>query len=415
MTDVGIKGTEQLRLAKLGVLEFFSGNIALMAADNMVFDAVDMIGVMPTFEKAREMMDAYGPVVAKHMAEQFNVKLLMTWPNPAQVIYCKPEIGGVADIKGKKVRVSTTGASDFVSAVGGIPVTIQWAEVIPAAQRGALDCGITGTLSGNTGKWWEVFDYHHPITLTWGMWFHAVNLDTWNRLDPSVQGVLRREVRRAGRDAVGGRVRGNPGRHQLQHRRGTVQVRCPGEHDPGAGHRRGPGAAQRPGGGRTSSRRGRRPAGRPAWRNGTPRPERCLASPPRRTSVRAEQDGSGGEALAPPLRSVRSPDPNPMDYLIRQADRLSTAAVWVAGATLIGMSLLVCGDVVARWYFDASLAGTDEIGGYSRRNHQRLGFLLTHCSAGRTSASTACPGSCPTACGPSSTSSACSPWEPSWP
>ena len=187
MTDVGIKGTEQLRLAKLGVLEFFSGNIAVMAADNMVFDAVDMIGVMPTFEKAREMMDAYGPVVARHMAEQFNVKLLMTWPNPAQVIYCKPEIGGVADIKGKKVRVSTKGASDFVSAVGGIPVTIQWAEVIPAAQRGALDCGITGTLSGNTGKWWEVFDYHYPITLTWGMWFHAVNLDTWNRLDPSVQ------------------------------------------------------------------------------------------------------------------------------------------------------------------------------------------------------------------------------------
>ena len=44
------------------------------------------------------------------------MKLLMTWPNPAQVIYCKPEIGGVADIKGKKVRVSTKGASDFVSA-----------------------------------------------------------------------------------------------------------------------------------------------------------------------------------------------------------------------------------------------------------------------------------------------------------
>ena len=53
-----------------------------------------------------------------------------------------------------------------------------------------------------------------------------------------------------------------------------------------------------------------------------------------------------------------------MDALIRQADRLSTAAVWVAGATLIAMSLLVCGDVVARMYFDASLAGTDELGGY---------------------------------------------------
>ena len=187
MTDVNLKGTEQLRLAKLGVLEFFSGNIALMAADNLAFDAVDMTGVVPTFELARDMIEAYEPVLARHMEEQFNVKLLMTWPNPAQVLYCKPEISGLADIKDKKVRVSTKTAAIFVEAAGGVPLTIQWPEVIPAAQRGTLDCGITGTLSGNTGNWWEVFEYLHPITLAWGFWFHAVNLDAWNRLDPAVQ------------------------------------------------------------------------------------------------------------------------------------------------------------------------------------------------------------------------------------
>jgi TRAP-type C4-dicarboxylate transport system substrate-binding protein len=186
LTEVGIKGNEQLRLAKMGVLEFFSGNHALMAADDLMFDAADMIGVMPTIEDARKAMDAFRPVVAAHM-EKFNVKLLMDWPNPSQVLYCKPKISGIADLKGKKVRVSTKGASDLVGLAGGTPLTIMWAEVIPAAQRGTIDCGITGTLSGNTGNWWEVFDYIHPLALTWGMWFHAVNLDTWNRLDPSVQ------------------------------------------------------------------------------------------------------------------------------------------------------------------------------------------------------------------------------------
>ena len=53
-----------------------------------------------------------------------------------------------------------------------------------------------------------------------------------------------------------------------------------------------------------------------------------------------------------------------MDYLIRQADHLSEAAVWVAGAALIVMSVVVSLDVIARKFFNVSMAGADEIGGY---------------------------------------------------
>ena len=187
MTEMGLKGSEQLRLAKLGVLEFFSGNISPMSADNVAFDAFDLVGTTPTMEIARKAVEAYKPVIAGLMAELFNVKLLMTWPNPAQVIYCKPKITGLADLKGKKVRTGYRGMADFVEAAGGTPVTIMWPEVITAYQRGTIDCGITGTLSGNTGKWWEVTTHLLPIPLSWGMWIHAVNIDTWSRLDPKVQ------------------------------------------------------------------------------------------------------------------------------------------------------------------------------------------------------------------------------------
>ena len=53
-----------------------------------------------------------------------------------------------------------------------------------------------------------------------------------------------------------------------------------------------------------------------------------------------------------------------MDFLIRKADGLSKVAVWVAGAALIAISLVIGGDVIARKLFNVSLAGTDEIGGY---------------------------------------------------
>lgn len=190
LDQMGLQGTETLRLMRLGVIDFASGNLSYMSADNLAFDATDLAGLLPTLEVAREATDAYKPVLDAIMRETYNSHLLMTWPAPPQIIYCKPEIAGLADLKGKKIRVYNKTLSDFVTAIGGTPVTVAWPEVVTAFQRGTIDCGVTGTLSGNTGKWWEVTDYLLPLNLGWAVWFHAVNLDTWNGLDPSVQKFL---------------------------------------------------------------------------------------------------------------------------------------------------------------------------------------------------------------------------------
>lgn len=53
-----------------------------------------------------------------------------------------------------------------------------------------------------------------------------------------------------------------------------------------------------------------------------------------------------------------------MDYLLRQADRVSQAAAWLCGVALILISLAIVFDVFVRMYFGFSLQGTDELGGY---------------------------------------------------
>lgn len=197
LDQMGLQGTETLRLMRLGVIDFASGNLSYMSADNPAFDAMDLVGLLPTLEIAREAMDAYKPVLDEIMRETYNSRLLMAWPAPPQVIYCKPEINGLSDLAGKKVRVYNKTLSDFVTAIGGTPVTIAWPEVVTAFQRGTIDCGVTGTLSGNTAKWWEVTDYLLPLNLGWAVWFHAVNLDSWNRLDPKVQAFLEQQFAQA--------------------------------------------------------------------------------------------------------------------------------------------------------------------------------------------------------------------------
>jgi len=122
---------------------------------------------------------------------------LMVWPMPPQVIYCKEKLSSISGLKGRKVRVGSRTSADFVKGLGGVPVSVPWPDVIPAYQRGTIDCGITGSLSGNTANWWEVTNYLLPLNLGWALWYHAVSLKKWNSLDPAVQNFLEAELSKA--------------------------------------------------------------------------------------------------------------------------------------------------------------------------------------------------------------------------
>lgn len=67
---------------------------------------------------------------------------------PAQVLFCNGAMNGLADLKGKKVRTSSRTQAEFVEAFGGSSVTLPFGEVVPALQKGVVDCAITGSMSG---------------------------------------------------------------------------------------------------------------------------------------------------------------------------------------------------------------------------------------------------------------------------
>lgn len=193
---MGLKGTEVLRLMKLGVLDFASGVISYMASDNPQFEAIDLPGVSQSIETTREISDAYKPVLGEIMEEQYGVKLLMLFPSPPQVFWCQPEISGHQDLPGLKVRVFNKSMADMVTAFGATSVTMPFGEVTPSLERGVIDCAITGTLSGNTNKLFEVTDHLWPLYTGWSMHFHGASLDVWNSLDPKVQDFLLEEFAR---------------------------------------------------------------------------------------------------------------------------------------------------------------------------------------------------------------------------
>ena len=189
----GLKGTEILRLMKLGVIDFASGVITYMSGDSPAFEGFDLAGLSPDMATTRKLAKAYRPVLAKVMEKEYGVNLLMLFPSPPQVFWCRSELKGADDLRGRKVRVFNKSMSDLVTGLGATSVTMPFGEVTPALERGVIDCAITGTLSGNTNKMFEVTKYMYPLYSGWSMHFHGVSLASWNALAPSVQAFLLKE------------------------------------------------------------------------------------------------------------------------------------------------------------------------------------------------------------------------------
>ena len=195
LDQMGIDDKTMLRLLKLGVMDFGAMDISKMAGDDPRFEACDLAGLTLDPDKARVACDAYRGVIDRQMQKNWNVKLLAFGGNTPQVFWCRDVISGLDGFKGKKVRVFNNTMRDFLGGVGATAVSMAFAEVVPALSAGVVDCGVTGSLSGNTAGWNEVTKSIYPMSLGWSINVLAVNLDTWRRLDPKVQTFMLEQVK----------------------------------------------------------------------------------------------------------------------------------------------------------------------------------------------------------------------------
>jgi TRAP-type C4-dicarboxylate transport system substrate-binding protein len=195
ITEVNLKGTELLRLLKQGVFDFAAALPIYVEDGGAIFEASDIAGVARDFKMGRDIVTAWLPEMQKVMRDKYGATILASFPFPEQVFYCRGEIRSVEDLKGKKVRVQGTSQADFAAAVGASAVTIAFGEVVPALEKGVVDCGITGTMSGYKAKWPEVSNtlFRLPVGYTIGVW--VANLGTWNKLSKEAQALIEKEMR----------------------------------------------------------------------------------------------------------------------------------------------------------------------------------------------------------------------------
>lgn len=190
-SEFGLKGFEIMRLLKQGVFDYAHGLPGYVAAENAIFEGADLSALVQDIGTERKVADAYFPTLEKAFAETYNAKLLQLYPFPSQTLWCKTPITGLKDLKGKKIRVYSTTLGDFVEGAGGTSVTVAFGEVIPALEKGVVDCGITGTMSAYTAKWYQAAKYAYTLRVGWGLAFGAMNMAKWNALSPEQQADMK--------------------------------------------------------------------------------------------------------------------------------------------------------------------------------------------------------------------------------
>ncbi len=192
-TELGLKGTEVMRLLKLGLFDFAHA-LPIYVAEDAALEGVDIAGVAKDMATARKITEIWGAHLDKTMAAKYGARILNWYTFPTQMVWCNAPIKGVADLKGKKIRVQGVSQGDLVEALGGTAVTIPFGEVVPALQRGTVDCGITGTMPAYKAGWHEVVTHVLEMPVGYTIIYSAVSDASWKKMTPATQAFFTKEM-----------------------------------------------------------------------------------------------------------------------------------------------------------------------------------------------------------------------------
>ena len=183
---LGLKGPESMRALEEGLVQMAEmpafqqvGEEPLLGLESLPFLVEDQ-------EELRALYDILRPKINRIFAEH-GLKIIYIVPWPNQNIYTKIPVHGLADLKGVKIRTYDKNTSELMDRLGLVPVQMPSQDVVPALASGVVNAVMTSTTTGAAQKYWEFLDYIYRTNHLWISNIMAVNLESWNRLDPGVR------------------------------------------------------------------------------------------------------------------------------------------------------------------------------------------------------------------------------------
>lgn len=107
-------------------------------------------------------------------------------------LFCTTPVKSLADIKGKKMRMTGSVHSDWAKSVGAVPVNVPSSEMYSGLEKGQLDCASNTIEQLKTSSLWDVSKHTSMVEL--GIYFagyhYGLNKDFWKSLTPEQRRTL---------------------------------------------------------------------------------------------------------------------------------------------------------------------------------------------------------------------------------
>ncbi|WP_338661371.1 TRAP transporter substrate-binding protein [Pararoseomonas sp. SCSIO 73927] len=180
-------------LARIGRGDVPFGTILLAgaAAEEPEFQALDLPLQNPDIAALRRTVGLYRPHLQRLLAERYGVELLSVLTYPAQVVWCRQPFASLKDLAGRRIRISSLGQGEVFEALGATPVSVPFAGMVGAMRDGAVECAVTGALSGGAIGLQAVSTHIQDMALSWGVSIFVANRAAWNALPEDLRAPLR--------------------------------------------------------------------------------------------------------------------------------------------------------------------------------------------------------------------------------
>jgi len=189
LPEVGLTGGEMLRMTRAGLVDIADVSLTYVSGDLPVLEAVDLPGIFPDFETSITTHHNFLQAVKKY-EDKLGAVCLGGYMWAETTIFSRKPARNPADMKGLKLRIFGAALTDFAKAMGAEPVSIPFAEVYTALERGTIDGSFTGTYAGFSMKWYEVCKYMIDVKLGPSSGTFQVSKKTWDKLSPEFRNLL---------------------------------------------------------------------------------------------------------------------------------------------------------------------------------------------------------------------------------
>jgi TRAP-type C4-dicarboxylate transport system substrate-binding protein len=190
LPELGFSGQELLRALKSNLVDFSDITAGYVGSDFPAIDAPLLPGVYKDYATTRRAVDVWTEKVVGPNESIMGGRVHSTFNFNTVYLFSKNPINKLEEIKGMKIRTFSLGQVDYISGLGGEPVSMPAADLYTALERGTINGAITGPDQVEGQRLYEVCKYMTDLQLGSSAAYSVVSRKSWDALGADLRKVM---------------------------------------------------------------------------------------------------------------------------------------------------------------------------------------------------------------------------------